>query len=119
MMTFIMTIRRDYMTMAWLDMTWAMTVTASHIYIMAFILLINIMRRFHGPYAPLRMARFHALIPMGGTHLHCVQRTVSFLKDGESLTSGRLGVRQKNGGTFTNVLTHCHCHCHWHWHWQY
>ena len=86
-MTFIMTIRRDYMTMAWLDMTWAMTMTALHIYIMAFILLINIMRRFHGLYAHLRMARFHALIQMGGTHLHCVQRTVSFLKDGESLTS--------------------------------
>ena len=86
MMTFIMTIRHDYMTMAGLDMTWAMTMTALHIYIMAFILLINIMRRFHGLYAHLRMARFHALIPMGGTHLHCVQRTVSFSKDGESLT---------------------------------
>ena len=77
-MTFIMTIRRDYMTMAWLDMTWAMTMTALHIYIMAFILLINIMRRFHGLYAQMRMARFHALIQMGGPHLHCVQRTVSF-----------------------------------------
>ena len=86
MMTFIMTIRRDYMTMAGLDMTLTMTMTALHIYIMAFILLINIMRRFHGLYAHLRMARFHALIPMGGTHLHCVQRTVSFSKDGESLT---------------------------------
>ena len=73
--------------MAWLDMTWAMAMTAIHIYIMAFILLINIMRRFHGLYAHLRMARFHALIQMGGTHLHCVQRTVSFSKDGESLTS--------------------------------
>ena len=82
----IMTIRRDYMTMAGLDMTWAMTMTALHIYIMAFILLINIMRRFHGLYAQMRMARFHALIQMGGTHLHCVQRTVSFSKDGESLT---------------------------------
>ena len=49
--------------MAGLDMTWAMTMTALHIYIMAFILLINIMRRFHGLYAHLRMARFHALIP--------------------------------------------------------
>ena len=64
----IMTIRRDYMTMAGLDMTWAMTMTALHIYIMAFILLINIMRRFHGLYAHLRMARFHALIQMGGPH---------------------------------------------------
>ena len=81
----IMTIRRDYMTMAGLDMTWTMTMTALHIYIMAFILLIYIMRRFHGLNAHLRMARFHALIP-GYIPLHCVQRTVSFSKDGESLT---------------------------------